>query len=77
MSANSNLRTNEVLGKFSEVPRVDARFEMIAESLTGVGVRCVSTSPVVSVTPVLAKDIVIGYQFNTQNTIYYLELMAD
>lgn len=65
-SAHNNLRTNEVVGKCCELPKVGEIFVMYAEGLE-YGTRMISTSPVKEVHE-------LG--FKTENSEYKLEVLT-
>lgn len=79
-SNHSNLRTDEIKGRFNKLPTINSYFTIYGESLTspGNGVRIVSTSEILKI--VSEKELSDGYEcmtFHTQNSVYSLRFKKN
>lgn len=72
---SKRLRTTSVEGLFQKLPTPGERFIMVSEPLdSSAGTRYISTSPVQKIVDKVLKRYMATYDFETENTIYRLEV---
>ncbi len=73
-STNNRLRTSTILGITRRLPKLDERFEMVAEGLK-FGTRVISTSPVTKIFSASSHEEKNTLSFTTQNSTYTLNIL--